>query len=334
MKIQKSFKIRIYPTKVKEALLAMTFGCKRFIRNQMLAERLAFYHEYGKGIGKLRRTEKEWKEIYPFLKDVDSIALQQARIDLDTAYTNFFAGRARFPRFKSRKSPQSYRTECVSGNIRIDAPHRRIRLPKIGWISYRDDRTITGTIVNATVSKTKSGRYFASVLVSQEMEIEQEATLYEESIAAFDMSANDFLVGDTLRYENPRFYRNNETKLARLGRRVSRKVKGSANRDKARVRLARFYDRIGNQRTNWLQKISTDLADRHDAIVIEDLNIDGMKRWNGGLAKSVTLDFSWGSFAWMLEYKMAWQALDKGRSLLPVEQDMLSMRVREPGVDA
>jgi putative transposase len=292
MKIQKSFKIRIYLTKVQEAMLAKVFGCKRFMWNQMLGERIAYYHEHGKGIGKFRRTEKEWKILFPFLKAVDSIALQQARIDLDTAYKNFFVERARFPRFKSRKDNQSYRTEYVSGNIRIDMQRLRIKLPRLGWFSYRDDRVITGTIKNATVSKTKSGRYFASVLVSQEIEIEQKATLNEGSIAAFDMSAKEFLVGDIMKYENPRFYRNNEVKLARLGRRVSRKVKGSANRNKARVQLARLYDRIGNQRTDWMQKMSTDLANHHDAIVIEDLNIDGMKRWNGGFAKSVTLDFS------------------------------------------
>ena len=316
MELLRAVKIRLYPNRDQATLLAKTLGCKRFIWNQMLADRQAWYREHGTSIGKSRKTEKEWKVLYPFLRDVDSIALQQARIDLDTAHVNFFAGRAKFPRFKSKHGDQSYRTINVNGNVQIDPAHRKIKLPKLGWITYRDTRVITGTIKSVTVSKTKSGRYFMSILVNQDLDIEQKTTVNESSIAAFDMSAKDFLVSDTERYNNPRFYRNSETKLARLHRRVSRKVKGSANRDKARVRLARLYERIGNQRTDWLQKLSTILACSNDAIVIEDLNIEGMKRWNGGLAKSITLDFAWSTFVQMLDYKLSW----RGKYLVKVDR--------------
>ena len=314
MLVDHAFRFRIYPTREQASLLAKTFGCKRFIWNQMLAERQAYYHEHGTGIGKLRKTEKEWKVIYPFLKNVDSIALQQARIDLDTAYDRFFKNLCGFPRFKSRKGKQSYRTQYTGGNIAVDFTARQLKLPKLGLVAYRDDRVFTERPQNVTVSKTKSGKYFASILVNQELAVEQNTEIQASSVAGFDMSAKDFIVGENVRYQNPRFYRNSQVQLARLHRRLSRKVKGSSNRNKARVRLARLYDNIGNRRTDWLQKLSTELANHHDAIAVEDLNVDGMKRWNGGLAKSITLDFSWGEFVHALDYKMKW----RGKRLVKV----------------
>ena len=297
-------------------MLDKTFGCKRFVWNAILAEREAWYAEHGTGIGRLRKTEKEWKALYPFLKEVDSIALQQARIDLDTAYSRYFKHLGGFPRFKSRKGKQSYRTQYTGGNIGVDFAARKLKLPKLGLVAYRDDRVFTERPKNVTVSKTKSGKYFASILVNQELEVEQKITVHESNVAGFDMSAKDFIVGENVRYENPRFYRNDQVHLARLHRRLSRKVKGSSNQNKARVRLARLYDRIGSRRTDWLQKLSTELASRHDAVAVEDLNIDGMKRWNGGLAKSITLDFSWGEFVHALEYKMA----RRGKHLVKIDR--------------
>ena len=314
MLVQRAYQFRIYPTREQASLLAKTFGCKRFIWNAMLAERQAYYHEHGTGIGKLRKTEKEWKLIHPFLKEADSIAIQQARVDLDIAYSRYFKHLGVFPRFKSRKGKQSYRTQYTGGNIAVDFAARWLKLPKLGLVAYRDDRVFTERPQNVTVSKTKSGKYFASILVNQELEVEQKITVHESNVAGFDMSAKDFIVGENVRYENPRFYRNSQVQLARLHRRLSRKVKGSSNRNKARVRLARLYDRIGNRRTDWLQKLSTELANHHDAITVEDLNVEGMKRWNGGLAKSITLDFSWGAFVHALEYKMAW----RGKHLVKV----------------
>ena len=205
----------------------------------------------------------------------------------------------------------------INGNIKIDFAGQKLKMPKIAsWIAYSDQRVFAEQMRSVTVSKTKSGKYFASILVNQEIEIEQMTTIQESKIAAFDMSAKEFLVSEIKRYENPRFYRSNETKLKHLHRQVSRKTKGSSNRDKARIRLARLYDRIGNQRNDFQQKLSTELASEHDAIIIEDLNIEGMKRWNGSLAKSVTLDSSWNEFTRMLEYKMAW----RGKHLVKIDR--------------
>jgi putative transposase len=310
-------RVRLYPTADQAALLAMTFGCKRFVWNAMLEERQVWYEHNGVSIGKHRKTEKELKVLYPFLKGVDSIALQQARIDLDAAYQNFFKKRARFPRFKSRKDRQSYRTENVNGNVKVDFRLRKLKLPKVGWVAYRDGgRAFTERVRSVTVSRNKSGKHFASMLIERELNVKPLSTVQEEKIAAFDMSARAFIVGEGEQFQNPRFYRSSEAKLKRLHRRLSRKVKGSNNREKARATLARLYDRIGNRRADWQHKLSTRLADDNDVIIIENLNIEGMKRWNGGLAKSVTLDFSWNEFTRMLGYKFGW----RGKHLIKVDR--------------
>ncbi len=307
--------VRLYPKAAQAVLLARTFGCKRFVWNMMLQERQAYYKKYGVPIGKHRKTEKEWKGLYPFLKEIDAIALQQARIDLDTAYKNFFEKRAGFPRFKSRKGWQSYRTENVNNNVKVDFRLRKLQLPKVGWIPYRDGgRAFTERVRSVTVSRTKSGKHFASILIERDLDVKPMTTIHKDKIAAFDMSARNFIIGEDESYKNPRFYRSRETKMKQLHRRLSRKVKGSSNRKKARANLARFYDSIGNRRADWLHKVSTTLANRYDVIILENLNLEGMKRWSGRLAKSVTFDFSWGEFVRLLDYKLTW----RGKHLIKV----------------
>ena len=205
----------------------------------------------------------------------------------------------------------------TSNNIKIDFEQRKLKLPKVGWIKYRDgNRQFTERIKSVTVSRTKSGKYHASILIEKEIDIEEKTTIQESKIAAFDMSCKEFMVGTIGQFNNPKFYRKNEQKLKKLHREVSRKKKGSKNRNKSRITLAGFYDGIGNARTDWQQKTSTKLANKHDAIIIETLNIDGMKRFNKGIAKTVTLDFSGGEFTRMLEYKTEW----RGKHLVKVDR--------------
>ncbi|MHA1679492.1 MAG: RNA-guided endonuclease TnpB family protein, partial [Promethearchaeota archaeon] len=298
MPVNHAMKIRIYPTRKQESLLSKTFGCTRWAWNHWLEERKAYYREHGNTTGFQYVSAKILKESHPWLAEPDSIAIQQARRDLDTAYKNFFAKRAGYPRFKNKHDKQSYRTHKTNGNIDIDFENRKLKLPKVGWIKYRDgNRAFDWNIKQVTISRTKSGKYFASILIVKDINIQEKTTIHESKIAAFDMSCKEFMVGTGKdRYTNQRFYRKHENKLKKLHRIVSRKKKGSINRNKARVKLARFYDRIGNRRSDYQHKLSTTLANEHDAIIIEDLNIEAMKRFNGGIAKTVTLDFSWGEF--------------------------------------
>jgi putative transposase len=196
-------------------------------------------------------------------------------------------------------------THNIHNNIKIDFARKKLKLPKIGaWFSYRDDRVFAESIKRVTISKTKSGKYFASILIERETNIEPKEILAEKDIAAFDMSFASFLVSETGRGSNPRFYRKQERKLKKLHREHSRKQEGSCNRNKARIRLARVYDKIGNARTDWMHKQSFGLARQHEAVILEDVTVEGMKLFNTGFAKTITLDFSWGEFTRMLAYKL------------------------------
>ncbi len=314
MLVTMAFKFRIYPNAGQEEILHKTFGCCRFLWNQMLNERNDVYqrlkddkealhsHEY--------KTEKQYKQDFPFLKEVDAKALQNVNRNLFQAFQNFFNGikgkrpRVGYPSFKSKHGKQSYTTNNINDNIKIDLQTKRIKIPKIDvWFKYSDDRVFGEKIRKVTISKTKSGKFFVSLSFERETNIEPMQEIDESKITALDMSFASFVVSENGRMENPRFYRKNERKLKRLHRQVSRKQKGSSNRNKARVNLARFYDRIGNARKDWQHKVARELVSANDAIIMEDLNVEGMKRFNSGFAKTVTLDFSWSEFVRMIGYK-------------------------------
>jgi putative transposase len=318
MQVKKGIRLRIYPNKEQSILLNKTLGCCRFLYNKMLEEHITVYAQLKDDKDALYshkyKTEKHYKHEYPFLKEVDAKALQTANRHLFAAYQHFFealkTGReVGFPRFKSKKCyPQTYTTYNINNTIRIDHQRRKIRIPKVGWVNYRDDRMISDPIHHITISKTATHRYFVTVTVVSEMEIPpKKAVLNSEDIAGFDMSATHFLIGEHTQYENPRFYREEEKRLKKHHRELSRKKEGSKNWEKARLTLGRIYEKINNRKLDWLHKTTHDLSERHDAVILEDLNIKGMQQFNSGLSKSITLDFSWYQFRAYLEYKMDWQ---------------------------
>lgn len=315
-----TIKIRIYPNKEQRMFLKNNFGCCRFVYNKMIEERSQIYQLYKHEKEKLYNykyiTEKQYKEVNPFLKRADSISLQQTRKHLQTAYKNFFDNvkerkskkTKRYvgsPRFKSKYDKQSYTTCFTNNNIKIDWNKKLLKLPKLKEeVKFRDNRIVDADIRSVTISKTKAGNYFASILFKAHIQDEEiKRIISEDRIIAFDMSAKDFLVNKDFRFANPRFYRKNLNKLKRKHRELSRKKNGSKNRIKARLQLANIYNKIYNQKNDWTHKISHRLSKQYDAIILEDLNIDGMKRFNKGLAKSVSLDFSWNQFKTYLSYK-------------------------------
>jgi putative transposase len=326
MLVKKAYKFRLYPDSTQAVQLHKTFGCTRKLWNEMLVERKAVYDELKDDkealYSRKYKTEKEYKAELPYLKEVDSIALQQSRIDLLTAYKNFYEKRAGFPKFKSRRAKQSYRTQYTNGNIKVDFDNMRIKLPKTSWIEYRDDRRFDERVRNVTVSKTKSGKYFASILVEEENDAEPLAEVHESSIAAFDMSATSFLVGEQFRLVNPRFYRKHEKKLKTLHRNLSRKEPGSNGWHEAVNKLARLYEKINNQKNDWMHKVALGLARGHEVVVLEDLSIEGMKQFSTGLSKTVTLDFSWHAFTRILRYKLEW----RGKHLVTADRFFASSK--------
>jgi putative transposase len=323
-----AIKIRLYPNSQQRDQLDRTFGCCRFLWNQMLNEHQVKYQQYKlDGIKSKYKTEAEYKKDFSFLREADSKALQNVSWNLQEAFSRFFRNcrdrktkktklRVGLPHFKSRhKAHNSYTTDMINNNIKIDFVQRTLQLPKFkSPIKYSDPRVFNEKIRSVTVSKTKSGRYYASIIIARENPITPMASIHEEKVVAFDMSMKDFLVTKDYKLSNPRFFRNTLHKIVKSHRKVSRSQKKSKNRAKACKHLAKVYEHYINQKNDWTHKITKKLADQYDAVILEDLNIKGMSRMNKGYAKNVTKDFSWGEFSTILSYKMQ----RKGKHLVKV----------------
>ena len=307
--MEKSFKYRIYPTPDQIGIIQRTFGCARFVYNYFLAKRKELYESskatmnYVTCSGAMTTLKKE----LPWLREVDSTALQSSLRDLDTAYQNFFRGyksgkHIGYPRFHSKHdNHKSYKSKHVGGNIKV--LDKTIQLPKLGFVECRVSRPIEGRILSATVSQTPSGKYFVA-LCCTDVDIPQ----YESTgvTVGIDLGLKDLAVtSEGVVFDNHRHLRESEKKLARLQRQLSRKPKGSRNRDKARIKVARQHERIANQRNDMLHKLSTSLVKDYDVIVLETLRPKNMLR-NRRLAKLIS-DASWGEFARQIEYKASWQ---------------------------
>lgn len=300
--MQKGIKFRIYPNKEQQNLINQTLGCCRLVYNLGLDMRnKAFKNGEKINYSKTSAMLTELKRIdeFSFLRDVEAVALQQSLRDLDKGFVNFFQGRARHPRFKSKHSNhQSYRTMNQNNKIRIVGKY--IKLPKLGYIKIRQSMDV-GKINNATVIRTPSGKYFVVLNVKFEPELKQNnggSIGIDVGIKEFYSDSN----GDVV--PNPKFLEKSSRKLRREQRRLSRKQKGSNNRNKQRIRVAKVHEKITNQRDDFLQKISTMLISENQVICIEDLKIKNMVR-NHKLARCIN-SVSWGKFFNMLEYKASW----------------------------
>ena len=298
--MNKSFKVRIYPTQEQKILLEKTFGANRFVYNYFLNLKSKLYEFYKIRISYNNSSKilTELKKQKTWFKEVDSVSLQQTLRDLDSAYQNFFSRRCKYPKFKRKDDKNSYRT---NSNIKIDNWY--ITVPKVGMLHFRDKNRFSGVtkIYNVTISKTSCGKYFASI--SAEVNIEHfEKTNQNVGI---DLGLKDFAIFNTgEKIHNPRILKHLEDKYRKLAKAVSRKVKGSANFQKARIKLARFHEYIVNIRKDFLHKLSTNIVKTYDIMCIENLNISGLMK-NRRLAKSFQ-NVSLYEFIWMLEYKAKW----------------------------
>jgi len=277
----------------------------------MLGEKIGHYNECGNS---LRVTPAKYKTEFEFLKEVDSLALANAQLNLEAAYKNFFRDKSiGFPKFKSRKSDRkSYSTNCVRNNIRFEGKH--IRLPKLGNVRVKQHRPIPKnyTLKSVTVSQSASGNYHVSVLFEYETNVRPKPI---NSVIGLDFSMPElYISSEGEKPDFPRYYRRALDKFARMQRALSKMQKYSNNYYKQKRKVAKFHEHIANQRKDFLHKQSRQIANAYDCVAVEDLNMKAMSQALK-FGKSVS-DNGWGMFTQMLNYKLARQ----GKGLIKVDK--------------
>ena len=320
-----TYKYRLYPNRVQAELMAQTFGCVRYVYNHLLDLCITTYKETGKKPSRFNRNkvitalkhdgEHEW------LKEPPIAALQSANADLEKAYTNFFrrvkkGEKPGFPKFKSKHtSRKSYRVYYVKVLNK-----KTIQIPKLGKVKARVPRLPEGRIISCTVSQTPSGKYFISVTTEVEKITNVMKPAPKGSAVGIDLGIKDFATLSTGEKINPGYDLKKETKqLVKAQRKLSKKQKGSANRNKQRIRVAKVYEKIANQRKWFLQNLSTQILRENQTVVVETLKVQQMSRKGGNYKKALNRSItnaSWRAFIEMLRYKAEWY----GRELVEVDQ--------------
>lgn len=320
MLINKALKVRVYPNKAQTEKIDVTFGCCRYIHNEMLSRNQKVYQRRGEHLSyiamqNLLPTMKKYK---PWLQNVDSQALKNACRHLDTAYKKFFRNEAGFPKYHRKHGTQSYTTTQIS-SIKVDG--KKVRLPCLGWIKVKGLRYLpeNSKICMATVSREPDGKYYVSISYKYEADIQP---VLVHSVLGLDYKSNGLYTDSNGNTPcTPHWFCENQAKLAKMQKLLSRKVgSGKGERKssgwmKQHTRIAKFQKHIANQRKNYLHVLSKRLADQYDAIAIEDINMKSLSNKSFGNGKA-TMDNGYGVFTTMLDYKLRHQ----GKKLIKIDK--------------
>ena len=323
--ILKAYKYRIYPNSEQKVLLEKHFGCARFVFNWALAAQQKYYEENKKSLSRKEIQDQlvalKKNPDYDWLAEVNSQALLSSLLHVFTAFTNFFKGRAKFPRFKSKKVPQrSY--QCPQ-HCSVDFEKGMLNLPKIKGIKVKVSRSFEGKIKTVTISKSPTGKYFASVLVETEQEVIVPTTVQADQTIGIDMGLTHMLIqSDGHKEENPKYLRQAQERLAVQQKIFARKKKESKNYQRQKLSVARIHEKVRLQRLDLHHKLTHKLICENQATsyAVEDLGIKNMVK-NRKLAKSIS-DVAWGQFLTILRYKAQWY----GKNILTLGRFVLSSK--------
>ena len=307
--IRKAYKYRIYPNTEQKIFFAKCFGCVRFFYNKSLSDMNNIYESTGKF---KNITPASYKEDYPFLKEVDSLALANAQLNRNIAFKDFMKQRYKNkkdkPNFKSKRNDQSYTTNN-QGSVKFSNNNRYISIPKCSRIRIKMHRLFEGNIKSITVSRTTDNKYYMSLLVETEIEPLKET----KKMIGLDLGIKDLIVDSNgHKYKNHKYLTKSLEKLAKEQRKLSKMVKGSNNRNRQRIKIARLHKKIQNQRNDYLHKLSKKIINENQVIALEDLKVKDMEQ-NNKLARNIT-DASWSRLVSMLIYKANWY----GRKVIKV----------------
>lgn len=318
MVVTKGIELRLDPTKAQAVFFNKCIGAERVAYNAMLNTKITLYRDYG-----VKNFSPNWgslKDFYPWMSEVDSRCLNYAKIEVETAFKNWFkslknGGNIGFPKFKKKSHLGTYHNTSMPNTPDRLFKDSKIFIPVIKWVKFRGyknlDLTHIKKIRNLTIKRTNTGKYFVSVCC--DVEIQEYA--HTGSCVGLDLGVKDLIItSNGEKFENKNLLKNAEKKLKHLQRILSKKKKGSKNREKARFKLATAYEKLGNRRKDYLHKMTTRLVRENDIICIEDLNVRGMLK-NHSLAKSVA-DCSFSMIRSMLSYKCDWY----GRKLIVVDR--------------